>query len=689
MPTNVRLARRPAVSGVRSPVAYLLFAGFLALSAPSLLPGQLGAGVLNPPMAVSGPGTQSTDLAITLDAAGNVRLAFLQDGELRFATGPSFTPGGFPIVSGAGSRSQPTMHTAAAGTSTIVYVQDGDLWQVSNPGGPFGAPVAVSLSSDPERDPCLAGSPAGGALDLVWVQVSAGTPQLVHRRGGQPSTVIGPGDEPDLVHDGTLLHLVYTRAGGIHYRQFTSTGGWGPEQAVTAGASADAEPSVAVSGAVAHVVFTRSGDLLYTRSTASGFLSSTHLTVNAPGVTVPRLVGGGGGSVMAVYRAGGDLWRVVGIGPVFTTPVNLTQTLAVSEEDPRIALDAGGFLHVAARVVSDLQYQNDVTPPVADFTAQPVSGTAPLAVDFLAVTSGVVHTWHWDFGDGNTSSAAAPSHVYPNPGTYDVSLTASGPGGTDQRLRAGFITVASPQNHLWIPPVSVFAGEQDVYLGVHAAHAEPLQGFQAALTWDCALLTMHGMSIVGTDLEILLPEFIGTQLSNDPLDCYLTVGLLIDFNVPIENRVLAPGPDHRLMNMVFDVSPVAPLGVTPVRLQDGVGNPPIQNVFTIGGLSLPPQMQEGALTVVDTAGPGNRFLRGDVNANGSVNVQDAVLLLNYLFAGGPAFPCLDRADVNDNGAIDLADPIYLLGFLFSTGRVIPYPFPGHGLDPTPDGLGDC
>lgn len=36
-------------------------------------------------------------------------------------------------------------------------------------------------------------------------------------------------------------------------------------------------------------------------------------------------------------------------------------------------------------------------------------------------------SWHWDFGDGTTSSAQAPSHTYAAPGTYTVQLVATDP----------------------------------------------------------------------------------------------------------------------------------------------------------------------------------------------------------------------------------------------------------------------
>lgn len=40
-------------------------------------------------------------------------------------------------------------------------------------------------------------------------------------------------------------------------------------------------------------------------------------------------------------------------------------------------------------------------------------------------------TFHWDFGDGNTSSAGTPSHTYTNSGTYEVSLILTNDCGSD------------------------------------------------------------------------------------------------------------------------------------------------------------------------------------------------------------------------------------------------------------------
>jgi chitodextrinase len=76
--------------------------------------------------------------------------------------------------------------------------------------------------------------------------------------------------------------------------------------------------------------------------------------------------------------------------------------------------------------------------PVAGFTASPTNGNGPLAVQFTNTSTGGVTAWAWDFGDGETSTLQSPGHTYLQAGDYTVSLTASGPGGSDTARNAWF-----------------------------------------------------------------------------------------------------------------------------------------------------------------------------------------------------------------------------------------------------------
>jgi len=87
-------------------------------------------------------------------------------------------------------------------------------------------------------------------------------------------------------------------------------------------------------------------------------------------------------------------------------------------------------------------------PPTADFSAEVTSAEAPLSVKFTDVSTGTITSRLWDFGDGQTSTATAPNHLYTAPGLYTVSLTVSGPGGEHNKTVTDYITVkpASPEN---------------------------------------------------------------------------------------------------------------------------------------------------------------------------------------------------------------------------------------------------
>jgi PKD repeat protein len=81
--------------------------------------------------------------------------------------------------------------------------------------------------------------------------------------------------------------------------------------------------------------------------------------------------------------------------------------------------------------------------PVADFTATPRSGTAPLSVQFTDLSSSTPTTWAWDFeSDGTTDSVEQhPAFIYATPGSYTVSLTVGGSGNSDTETKNSYITV--------------------------------------------------------------------------------------------------------------------------------------------------------------------------------------------------------------------------------------------------------
>jgi len=68
----------------------------------------------------------------------------------------------------------------------------------------------------------------------------------------------------------------------------------------------------------------------------------------------------------------------------------------------------------------------------ADFSMHPPRGHAPLTVAFQNESLGYISAAEWDFGDGHTSRKYKPDHVFKEAGTYPVTLSVLGPGGSNQ-----------------------------------------------------------------------------------------------------------------------------------------------------------------------------------------------------------------------------------------------------------------
>ncbi len=86
---------------------------------------------------------------------------------------------------------------------------------------------------------------------------------------------------------------------------------------------------------------------------------------------------------------------------------------------------------------------NACAAPVAAFVGSPTSGSMPLTVNFTDQSTNSPTSWSWTFGDGGTSTAKNPSHIYSAAGTYSVTLTAANGCGSDPETKTNYITVSS------------------------------------------------------------------------------------------------------------------------------------------------------------------------------------------------------------------------------------------------------
>jgi len=99
-----------------------------------------------------------------------------------------------------------------------------------------------------------------------------------------------------------------------------------------------------------------------------------------------------------------------------------------------------GFLAVLA--LGLFTFSGAADEIVADFSADRVENLPGKEIRFADESTGTVTAWHWDFGDGGTSTEKNPTHVYTKIGYYTVTLKVTGPGGSDTVQKKEFIRIS-------------------------------------------------------------------------------------------------------------------------------------------------------------------------------------------------------------------------------------------------------
>lgn len=121
---------------------------------------------------------------------------------------------------------------------------------------------------------------------------------------------------------------------------------------------------------------------------------------------------------------------------------NFTVTLTVANATGSDTEEKGNYIQVYP------------PPPEADFSASPTTGPAALTVQFTDLSTNDPTLWEWDFGDASPNGTMKdPSHIYANPGVYNVTLTAISAYGSGTMQKLQYINVTQP-----VPPVAAFTG---------------------------------------------------------------------------------------------------------------------------------------------------------------------------------------------------------------------------------------
>ena len=251
-----------------------------------------------------------------------------------------------------------------------------------------------------------------------------------------------------------------------------------------------------------------------------------------------------------------------------------------------------------------------------------------------------------------------------------------------------FASVASAQNVLEIVSTSTTPGG-NVTVAVSLSNDTPVQGYQAVITYDNALLTLTNTEVTGTAVDTILSP-LSIEFFTSTEDAAIAPGLgwagaaaIFDFSPPFDGQVLPIGNGRSVVFFEFATvnDPLLVGTSTTLTLENGMGSPPLFNIVTVSGTTVLVDRVPGTVTFIDQP----LFKRGDANADGFVNLADAITLIQYFFNDGNTPPCLASADANGDGLNDLSDSIFTIQFQFLDGSPPPAPYPNCGTDPGGNG----
>ena len=115
----------------------------------------------------------------------------------------------------------------------------------------------------------------------------------------------------------------------------------------------------------------------------------------------------------------------------------------------KLKVTAGG---VSDSIVKTNFVMIGYSKPKPMFSATPTTAQDSVTVKFTDLSTGVITSRLWNFGDSTAfDTTKNPVHTFTKPGSYTVTLTVTGPGGTNSSVQAAYIYVySSNQNPMRI-----------------------------------------------------------------------------------------------------------------------------------------------------------------------------------------------------------------------------------------------
>jgi len=222
-----------------------------------------------------------------------------------------------------------------------------------------------------------------------------------------------------------------------------------------------------------------------------------------------------------------------------------------------------------------------VTPPVANFTGTPTTGTAPLTVKFTDTTTNGPTAWQWNFGDNSSvnSTNQNPVHTYAMNSIYTVSLTATNSEGSNTITKTNYITVSLiPAKPNVLYATNAFGmQEQDTIVGIYLNNSfNPKVGaITYKVSYNETLLQAKSVTVASGGIASL-------NLSSPFAVAYASASGYPNGNAWLANVTFQPKVTDNVVTPIgLTLEELADVAIPP---KDLIPNTSVQNgFFTIGG----------------------------------------------------------------------------------------------------------
>jgi len=227
--------------------------------------------------------------------------------------------------------------------------------------------------------------------------------------------------------------------------------------------------------------------------------------------------------------------------------------------------------------------------PVADATASPVTGQAPLVVIFGSAGSidsdGSIAGYSWDFGDGSPfDTTPSPSHTYAAAGTYTATLTVTdNQGATGAASVTVTVAAADDPNGRYVATTGANTGTCTTSaapcLTINYAVGQAIAGntiYVAAGTYAESVLTAKSLNFSGANAGINAGVGAGVRGAESIVKSIQTTGTAF-LNIVIDGFRIDPQGDAALGG-------TAP-NATLVQLVGGTTGSTIKNNVIVGSSS--------------------------------------------------------------------------------------------------------